>query len=80
MFLDDFHLLPSFAFFFGHVMLFLVSLFLIYVYFALTFANISQLYIPRMDVSHVEVILIQHVGTAATVGVAKPDDQFTCTV
>lgn len=38
-------------------MLFLVSLFLIYICFGLTFANISQLYICWMDVSHVEVIL-----------------------
>lgn len=40
----------------------------------------SQLYIRWMDVSHAEVISTQLVGTAPTVGVAKPDDQFTCTV
>lgn len=45
----------------------------------LTFANLSQLYIRWKDVSHIEVILIQHVGTAPP-RVAKPDDQFTCTV
>lgn len=64
----------SCSFFLGHVTFFISVLF------GLIFANISQLYIRWMDVSHAEVILIQHVGTARTVGVAKPDDQFTCTV